>query len=84
MLRLRLVQLDMNKVLVIAPRGSESLAAYQNKLEVYRRDFTSGNRDAKVYELIYMDEDGTVSILFEPDGEMLDAMKVRYAKTIKE
>ncbi|MDD6202867.1 MAG: DUF6106 family protein [Lachnospiraceae bacterium] len=80
--RKRLLELTLDKVVVIAPRGSNSVVAYEDSREVYKRNFTSGRRDANVYELIFNDEEGTVMVAFEPDEKMLDAMRLRYSRII--
>lgn len=80
--RKRKLQLNMDKMIVMAPKGSSYVAEYEKNSEVYKRDFTSGNREADVYELVFHDEEGTVLVAFEPDEKMLEAMLTRYPRVI--
>ena len=46
------------------------------------KNLTSGNADAKVYELIAKSENNITRYEFEPDEEMLDAIMVKYPRLV--
>ena len=64
---------QMDDVLGFAPRGDKNLA-YKN--------LTSGDPEAKVYELIAKGEKGLVRYEFEPDDEMLNEVMVKYPRSV--
>ena len=55
---------------------------YENDKGIKYKDYTSGDKSAKVYELIYKTGSGICRYEFEPDEEMLQAMKVKYPHTV--
>ena len=80
--RKRVETIDLNKVILVAPKESESLKKYNENHETHFINYTSRNIHAKVYELITNKEDGTNLISFEPDEKMLDAMRTKYSRII--
>ena len=80
--RKNLADLNMDEVLVIAPKGDRSVYKYENDKSTKYKDYTSGDKSAKVYELIYKTSNGICRYEFEPDEEMLQAMKVKYPHTV--
>ena len=54
----------------------EVTEAYTNK------NLTSGDPEAKVYELIAKGEKGLVRYEFEPDDEMLNEVMVKYPRSV--
>ena len=77
--RKNLVAVNMEDVLAIAPRGDRSVYKYENDNALKYKDFTSGEKSAKVYELVFKGEKNMCRYEFEPDEEMLDAIRVKYS-----
>ncbi|MBQ8007566.1 MAG: hypothetical protein IJ526_01110 [Lachnospiraceae bacterium] len=73
---------DLNKMECIAPVNSHELDSYKARnLKVY--DFTSLEEDAKVYSIVYeTGREGTVLVNFEPNEEMLRAIKNVFPRKI--
>lgn len=75
--RKELGNIDMETVLMIAPENAPELRAYHNDQQVKVRNYTSGNADAKIYEVAYKKGEGVVIIRFEPDQNMLEMIQAR-------
>lgn len=73
---------QMEDVVAIAPKGERSVYKYENDKNLTFRNLTSGEPDAKVYELICKGEKGMMRYEFEPDEEMLDAIMVKYPRSV--
>ena len=73
---------DLNKMECIAPVNSHELDSYKARnLKVY--DFTSLEEDAKVYSIVYeTGKEGTVLVNFEPNEEMLRAIKNVFPRKV--
>lgn len=78
--RKTLARIEMEEVILIAPSTAHELYKYQNDKSIITKNCTSGNPDARTYEVIYKTEDGQNRVIFEPDDEMLDKIAVRNAK----
>lgn len=73
---------QMEDVLAIAPKGDRSVYKYENDQNMTYKNLTSGAPGAKVYELIFKGEKGMRRYEFEPDEEMLDAILVKYPRSV--
>ena len=73
---------DLNKMEIIAPVNSHELDSHKaGEAKVY--DFTSGEEDAKVYSIVYASgNEGTVLVNFEPNEEMLRAIKNVFPRKV--
>ncbi len=80
--RKRIAALQMDDVLQIAPKGDRSIYKYENDTTVKCKDLTSGNADAKVYVVVAKSESAITRFEFEPDGDMLDAIMVKYPRLV--
>lgn len=80
--RKNMLAVNMEDVLAIAPRGDRSVYKYENDNALKYKDFTSGVKAAKVYELVFKGEKDMCRYEFEPDEEMLDAIRVKYPRTV--
>jgi len=80
--RKNLAALDMEDVLAIAPKGDRSVYKYENDHSLKYKDLTSQDPMAKVYELVFKGEKDMCRWEFEPDEEMLDAIRVKYPRTV--
>ena len=73
---------QMDDVLGFAPRGDRSVYKYENDKNLAYKNLTSGDPEAKVYELIAKGEKGLVRYEFEPDDEMLKEVMVIYPRSV--
>lgn len=80
--RKNLGQVEMEDVIAIAPKGDRSVYKYETDKNMTCRKLTSGEPDAKIYELIYKGDKGFCRYEFEPDEEMLDAVIVKYPRMV--
>lgn len=80
--RKRIATIHMDDVIMIAPKGDRSVYKYENDNAVTHKDLTSGDANAKVYEVIHKSENSITRYEFEPDEEMLDAMLVKYPRIV--
>ena len=80
--RKRLGIYSMESVAAIAPAGDRSVYKYENDKNLAYKYLTSGDPEAKVYELIAKGEKGLVRYEFEPDDEMLDEVMVTYPRSV--
>ena len=71
---------DLNKMEIIAPANSHELDAHKARgAKVY--DFTSAEENARVYSIVYAaGGEGTVLVNFEPNEEMLHAIKTVFPR----
>ena len=75
--------IDLAKAEIIAPANSHELDSYKNR-NLATKDYTSGEADAKAYMIAYIDGENSRLISFEPDEEMLSAIKSVYPRKLKE
>lgn len=80
--RKNLGSVQMEDVLAFAPRGDRSVYKYENDRNLTYKNYTSSRAEAKVYELVFKGEKGIHRYEFEPDEEMLDAILVKYPRTV--
>lgn len=80
--RKNIAAVNMEDVLTIAPKGDRSVYKYETDKNLKYRNLTSKDASAKVYELIHKGEKGMCRYEFEPDEEMLDAIRVKYPRTV--
>lgn len=80
--RKHLARVDMSKVIAFAPKGERSVYKYENDRNLPYKNLTSGRADATVYELVFTGEKGMTRYEFEPDDEMLDAVMIKYPRSV--
>ena len=80
--RKNLLAVHMDDVLAIAPKGDRSVYKYENDDALKYKDFSSGDKEARVYELVFKGEKDMCRYEFEPDEEMLDAIRIKYPRTV--
>lgn len=68
------VQVEMDKVEIIAPQDSDRLSDYRN-LKCTEYDYTSHKDNVAPYVCIYHEETAVKKISFEPDDKMLELMR---------
>jgi len=80
--RKNIASVNMEDVLTIAPRGDRSIYKYENDHSYKYKDLTSGVPSAKVYTVVFKGDKGMCRYEFEPDEEMLDAIRVKYPRAV--
>ncbi len=79
--RKRAMVVDLNKMELIAPVTSHEFDSYRNR-KVPQKDFSSKNPEVKPYAIAYHDSTGDMLILFEPNAEMLKAIKSVFPRKV--
>lgn len=67
-------KMEMEKVEIIAPEGSQELKGYDNK-DYRTRKFISGNKDAIRYVAFERKDSELIKIIFEPNDKLIKAMQ---------
>lgn len=80
--RKRLGIYNIEEILVIAPIEDRSMYQYVNDSQVKHVDYTSRNKDAKIYGMVAKTANGLTLIHFEPDEKYLDAVCVKYRQKV--
>ena len=75
-------QVQMDDVVAFAPKGDRSVYKYETDKNLAFKDLTSGEEGTKVYELVCKGENKMLRYEFEPDDEMLDAIMVKYPRSV--
>lgn len=81
--RKRVLALDLNKMQFVAPINSHELDSYKSR-KVPMRDCSSKKADAKPYVILYHDNNKEEMICFEPNTEMLKAIKTVFPRKVIE
>ena len=71
--RKKVFTMELNEMEVLAQGGSAELRPYQGLKTV---DFSSGNRDAKQYEMVIVQKGEKKRVVFEPNSTILEGMKM--------
>lgn len=77
-----IAKVQMEDVLAFAPKGDRSVYKYESDKNLSYKNLTSGDREAKVYELVFKGEKGIHRYEIEPDEDMLDAILVKYPRLV--
>ncbi len=80
--RKSIAQIEMDDVILIAPKGDRSVTKYENDSNVPCKSLTSKAVDAKVYDLICKADKGISRYEFEPDEDMLNAIMIKYPRVV--
>ena len=72
----------MENVITIAPAGDRSVYRYETDRSVKLLDYSSGEKGAKVYDLIVKDKNTTLLYKVELDDRFLDAVCVKYSQQV--
>lgn len=78
--RKKAASFDLTQLEIVAPKESYLLDSYRNASKVY--DFSSLEPDHKVYVMVLHQNNGYVRVLFEPNGEILSAMRDAHPRKI--
>ncbi len=79
--RKRAMVIDLNKMELMAPITSHEFDSYRSR-KVTEKDFSSRNEDSKPYGIAYHDPAGDMIIIFEPNAEMLKAIKSVFPRKV--
>ena len=74
---------DIKKSEVIAPVNSDYGAVYHKNMQMKAFDFTSGTDESKVYLMVAPYGAGTAKVYFEPNENMLSAIRTQAPSKLK-
>ncbi len=78
--RKKAASFDLTQLDIVAPTDSYLLDSFRNINKVY--DFSSLEPDHKVYAMVLHQNSGYAKVLFEPNGEILNAMRDAHPRKI--
>ena len=81
--RKRVQKLEVQKMEKVASVTSHELDAVMNNPKFKKVDYTSGDKDAKVYGIVYLEGANSSLILFEPNEKILKALKYCSPRKVK-
>ena len=73
--RKRLKSFDLAKLEIMAPVNSHRMDYQNHNTNLKVLDYSSGEKDHKIYAMIIPDEKDVYKVLIEPDRELLDNIK---------
>ena len=80
--RKKVAKIDLDELILIAPQGSGELNQYRGNSDVNKLKAVSGRPDAKIYDVVYRDNNTIHIISFEPDEKMIDTLHKRYMRKV--
>lgn len=81
--RKRIALVNMDDVIIIAPKGDRSVYKYENDNQMPHKNFTSGDATAKVYIMVVKSESNITRYEIEPEEEFIDTMKMKYPRVVE-
>lgn len=75
------LKIDFEQVEVMALMGSHALDGF-NSGNYTVKDFTSKDKNAKPYVIIFRQGEKSLKILFEPNEKMLNCIKMKYPRKL--
>ncbi|MDF2950884.1 MAG: hypothetical protein K0S18_467 [Anaerocolumna sp.] len=81
--RKTMLRVEFEQVDIMAPEDSHSLDNFNHAIKTVK-DFSSGSKEAKRYALITKKEEGKVKILFEPNANMIQCIKMKNPRKVLE
>jgi len=82
--RKHMYRLDFDQVLIMAPEGSHALDSYKNNPATKKLDFTSLEKDRKVYCIVESAGDLQTLVYFEPNEKMISYIKQKAPRKVSE
>lgn len=73
--RKRLKSFELSKLEIMAPVNSHRMDYQNHNTNLKVLDYSSGEKDHKIYAMIIPDEKDVYKVLIEPDRELLENMK---------
>lgn len=80
--RKKVAKIDLDELILIAPEGSGELNQYYRTSDSKKKKAVSGKPNAKIYDVVYRENNTTSIISFEPDEKMLDTLRKRYTRKV--
>lgn len=77
------LRIQFEQVEVLAPVGSTALDGYKN-VSMPVKDFSSKKKDAKLYVIILREGERKTKILFEPNENMINSIKIKNHRKVFE
>ena len=81
--RKTLLKVDFEQMVLIAPKNSHALDGYKHS-GITVKDFSSKDKNAKIYAMVVKNGEKTTVIYFEPNEKMLSIMKQKSTMKIME
>lgn len=82
--RKHMYRLDFDQVLIMAPANSHALDSYKNNPAAKKLDFTSLEKDRKVYCIVESAGDIQTLVYFEPNEKMISFIKQKAPRKVSE
>ncbi|MDD6035431.1 MAG: DUF6106 family protein [Lachnospiraceae bacterium] len=82
--RKHLYRLDLDQVLIVAPENSHELDCYKNNNSAKKLDFSSREKDHRVYCIVESAGEQQTLVYFEPNEKMLSYMKQKAPRKVTE
>lgn len=75
------MKVELERVEIIAPEGSEALKSYENK-DCITKKFVSGTEEGKKYIIYERKDSDLIKIIFEPNEAILKAMQAHSPRKV--
>ncbi len=82
--RKHMYRLDFDQVLIMAPANSHALDGYKSNPAAKKLDFTSLEKDRKVYCIVESSGDIQTLVYFEPNEKMVSYIKQKAPRKVSE
>lgn len=82
--RKHMYRLDFDQVLIMAPANSHALDSYKSNPAAKKLDFTSLEKDRKVYCIVESAGDIQTLVYFEPNEKMISYIKQKAPRKVSE
>ena len=82
--RKHMYRLDFDQVLIMAPANSHALDSYKSNPAAKKLDFTSLEKDRKVYCIVESSGDIQTLVYFEPNEKMVSYIKQKAPRKVSE
>jgi len=82
--RKHMYRLDFDQVLIMAPESSHALDGYKSNPAAKKLDFTSLEKDRKVYCVVVSAGDLQTLVYFEPNEKMISYIKQKAPRKVSE
>lgn len=80
--RKEIEQIDLENLILVAPKGSNELNNYHRSNETKIYNATSRKPNRKTYEIVYRKNNTQSIISFEPDDNMLDLIRSKHMSKV--
>ena len=80
--RKQIADINMNEVLICAPKGDRGLYKYESDKSIKCKKLLSGQEGAKIYGIVVKSEETILRYEFEPDEEFIDAMRMKFPQIV--